>query len=52
MTAAAMLLGVAAAAKMENVPVEWGGDWKPFRDGPQRSTAVEAISRRNEREII
>ena len=23
-----------AAAKAENVPVEWGGDWKTFRDGP------------------
>ena len=23
-----------AAAKAENVPLEWGGDWKTFRDGP------------------
>lgn len=23
-----------AAAKAENVPVEWGGDWKEFKDGP------------------
>ena len=23
-----------AAAKAENVPVEWGGDWKTFQDGP------------------
>lgn len=23
-----------AAAKAENVPIEWGGDWKSFIDGP------------------
>lgn len=23
-----------AAARAENVPIEWGGDWKRFRDGP------------------
>jgi len=23
-----------AAAKAEKVPVEWGGDWKTFKDGP------------------
>lgn len=23
-----------AAAKKENVPVEWGGDWTSFKDGP------------------
>lgn len=23
-----------AAAKIENVPIEWGGDWKSFKDGP------------------
>lgn len=23
-----------AAAKAENVPLEWGGDWKTFKDGP------------------
>ena len=23
-----------AAAKKEGVPIEWGGDWKTFRDGP------------------
>lgn len=23
-----------AAAKKENVPLEWGGDWKTFKDGP------------------
>ena len=23
-----------AAAKAENVPLEWGGDWASFRDGP------------------
>jgi peptidoglycan L-alanyl-D-glutamate endopeptidase CwlK len=22
------------AAALENVPIEWGGDWKTFRDGP------------------
>jgi hypothetical protein len=22
------------AAKIENVPIEWGGDWKSFEDGP------------------
>ncbi len=25
---------VKAAAKAEGVPIEWGGDWKSFRDGP------------------
>jgi peptidoglycan LD-endopeptidase CwlK len=25
---------VKAAAKAEKVPIEWGGDWKSFRDGP------------------
>ena len=25
---------VKAAAKAENVPLEWGGDWKTFKDGP------------------
>lgn len=23
-----------AAAKVEKVPVEWGGDWRTFKDGP------------------
>lgn len=23
-----------AAAQAENVPIEWGGDWKTFKDGP------------------
>lgn len=23
-----------AAAKVEKVPIEWGGDWTKFRDGP------------------
>ncbi len=23
-----------AAAQMEDVPIEWGGDWKRFKDGP------------------
>lgn len=22
------------AAKTENVPIQWGGDWKSFKDGP------------------
>lgn len=22
------------AAKAENVPIEWGGDWRTFKDGP------------------
>ncbi len=22
------------AAKIEGVPIEWGGDWKDFKDGP------------------
>lgn len=22
------------AARLENVPLEWGGDWKRFKDGP------------------
>ena len=22
------------AAKIEGVPIEWGGDWKSFKDGP------------------
>ena len=25
---------VKAAAKAEGVPIEWGGDWKSFKDGP------------------
>lgn len=25
---------VKAAAKELNVPIEWGGDWKTFKDGP------------------
>lgn len=29
-----LALIIKAAAKAENVPVEWGGDWKSFRDGP------------------
>jgi peptidoglycan L-alanyl-D-glutamate endopeptidase CwlK len=23
-----------AAAKKEGIPIEWGGDWKTFKDGP------------------
>lgn len=22
------------AARLENVPIEWGGDWRTFKDGP------------------
>jgi peptidoglycan L-alanyl-D-glutamate endopeptidase CwlK len=25
---------VKEAAKLENVPIEWGGDWRSFKDGP------------------
>ena len=25
---------VKSAAKAENVPVQWGGDWRTFKDGP------------------
>lgn len=25
---------VKAAAKAENVPLQWGGDWRTFKDGP------------------
>jgi len=25
---------VKEAAKLEGVPIEWGGDWKSFKDGP------------------
>ncbi|MBY5849783.1 M15 family metallopeptidase [Rhizobium leguminosarum] len=25
---------VKEAARLENVPIEWGGDWKTFKDGP------------------
>lgn len=25
---------IQAAARAENVPIEWGGDWKSFPDGP------------------
>lgn len=25
---------VKAAAKAEGVPIEWGGDWRTFKDGP------------------
>ena len=26
--------GMKAAAKAEGVPIEWGGDWRTFKDGP------------------
>lgn len=29
-----LAVAVKAAAKAENVPLEWGGDWSNFRDGP------------------
>lgn len=29
-----MAKAMKAAAKAEKVPVEWGGDWKTFKDGP------------------
>ena len=25
---------VKEAAKLENIPITWGGDWKSFKDGP------------------
>lgn len=25
---------VKEAAKLEGIPIEWGGDWKSFKDGP------------------
>lgn len=25
---------VKAAAQLESVPIEWGGDWRTFKDGP------------------
>lgn len=25
---------VKAAAKVEGIPIEWGGDWRTFKDGP------------------
>lgn len=25
---------IKAAAAIENVPIEWGGDWRSFKDGP------------------
>jgi peptidoglycan L-alanyl-D-glutamate endopeptidase CwlK len=29
-----LAVAVQAAAKAENVPLEWGGNWSSFRDGP------------------
>ena len=29
-----LAVAVKAAAKAENVPLEWGGNWTKFRDGP------------------
>ena len=29
-----LAVAVQAAAKAENVPLEWGGNWTSFRDGP------------------
>ena len=31
---AKLATAVKAAAAAEKVPIEWGGDWKSFRDGP------------------
>jgi peptidoglycan L-alanyl-D-glutamate endopeptidase CwlK len=31
---AKLATAIKAAAKAEKVPVEWGGDWKTFKDGP------------------
>lgn len=31
---AKLAVAVKAAAAAEKVPVEWGGDWKKFKDGP------------------
>ena len=31
---AKLAVAVKAAAKAEKVPVEWGGDWTKFKDGP------------------
>jgi peptidoglycan L-alanyl-D-glutamate endopeptidase CwlK len=31
---AQMAKTIKAAAKLEKVSIEWGGDWKTFRDGP------------------
>lgn len=31
---AQMAKTIKAAAKLEKVPVEWGGDWVSFKDGP------------------
>jgi len=28
------------AAKVEHVPIEWGGDWKTFKDGPHYQLPV------------
>jgi peptidoglycan L-alanyl-D-glutamate endopeptidase CwlK len=29
-----LAVAMKAAAKLEKVPLEWGGDWTSFRDGP------------------
>lgn len=29
-----LAVAVKAAAKAEKVPIEWGGDWRSFKDGP------------------
>lgn len=31
---AQIAVAVKEAAKQINVPIEWGGDWKTFKDGP------------------
>lgn len=30
----ALSIVIKQAAKLENVPIEWGGDWRTFKDGP------------------
>jgi peptidoglycan L-alanyl-D-glutamate endopeptidase CwlK len=29
-----LALTIKGAAVLEKVPIEWGGDWKSFKDGP------------------
>jgi peptidoglycan LD-endopeptidase CwlK len=29
-----MAVAVKAAAAVEGIPIEWGGDWRKFKDGP------------------
>lgn len=34
------------AAKLENVPLEWGGDWKSFKDGPHWQLPYKSYPRK------